>query len=93
MGRTGDLWGMQRKFYSKKIATPPADAAGRPSGGAIEGQVDFWPSPDEVARRAYFTFVNQGSRPGHDVQHWLDAEAELIKERNKTRAHGFHNPT
>jgi hypothetical protein len=51
------------------------------------------PSPDEVARRAYFTYVNQGSLEGHEVQHWLAAEAELIAERNLTRVHGFHNRT
>jgi hypothetical protein len=50
-------------------------------------------SPDEVARRAYFTYVNQGSLDGHEVQHWLAAEAELIAERNLTRVHGFHNKT
>ncbi len=48
----------------------------------------FVPSPDEVARRAYFVYVNQGSLPGHEVQHWLQAEAELIHERNLTRTHG-----
>jgi hypothetical protein len=58
-----------------------------------ESKTGFVPSPDEVARRAYFTYVNQGSLPGHDVQHWLDAEAQLIAERNLTRVHGFHNPT
>jgi len=51
------------------------------------------PSSDEVARRAYFTYVNQGSPDGCDVQHWLTAEAELIAERNLTRVHGFHNKT
>jgi hypothetical protein len=55
--------------------------------------IDFTPSPDEVARRAYFSFVNQGSSPGHEVQHWLEAEAQLIAERNLTRVHGFHNKT
>jgi hypothetical protein len=58
-----------------------------------QSNLDFVPSPDEVARRAYFTYVNQGSLPGRDVQHWLDAEAELIEERNLTRVHGFHNRT
>jgi hypothetical protein len=51
----------------------------------------FAPSADEVARRAYFSYVNDGSRPGHDVQHWLAAEAHLIAERDRTRVHGFHN--
>jgi hypothetical protein len=55
--------------------------------------IDFVPSTDEVARRAYFSYVNEGSLPGHDVQHWLEAEAHLLAERNLTRAHGFHNRT
>ena len=56
-------------------------------------EINFTPAPDEVARRAYFSYVNQGSRPGHEVQHWLKAEADLIAERNQTRVHGFHNRT
>ena len=55
--------------------------------------MEFTPSADEVARRAYFSFVNEGSPPGRDVQHWLEAEAELLDERNLTRIHGFHNKT
>ena len=31
--------------------------------------------------------------PGHEVQHWLEAEAQLLAERNQTRTHGFHNQT
>jgi hypothetical protein len=67
----------------------------RPTAAADlnQGGIDFTPSPDEVARRAYFSYVNQGSRPGHDVQHWLEAEADLLAERNLTRVHGFHNRT
>jgi hypothetical protein len=48
---------------------------------------------DEVARRAYFSYVNEGSRPGRDVQHWLEAEEQLLAERDLTRLHGFHNRT
>ena len=51
------------------------------------------PAADEVARRAYFSYVNQGSPSGRDVQHWLAAEAELIAERKLTRVHGYHNKT
>jgi len=58
-----------------------------------QNEIDFVPSPDEVARRAYFSYVNQGSSSGHEVQHWLAAEAELIAERKLTRTHGFHNQT
>jgi hypothetical protein len=61
--------------------------------GLNQNEIDFAPSPDEVARRAYFSYVNEGSLPGRHVQHWLEAEAELIAERKLTRVHGFHNHT
>jgi hypothetical protein len=81
------------KSSDQQIPKPPR--AVRPTGAADlnQGGVDFTPSPDEVARRAYFSYVNQGSLPGHDVQHWLEAEAHLLAERNLTRVHGFHNRT
>jgi hypothetical protein len=71
------------------------DGATRPTAaaGSDTNATDFAPSPDEVARRAYFSYVNQGSPQGHEVQHWLAAEAQLLEERNLTRVHGFHNKT
>jgi hypothetical protein len=45
------------------------------------------------AERLFAEYENQGSQPGHEVQHWLKAEADLIAERNLTRVHGFHNQT
>ena len=72
-------------------------SAGAPQPAAVadlkQNEADFAPSADEVARKAYFTYQNEGSPQGRDVQHWLAAEAELIAERNRTRAHGFHNRT
>jgi hypothetical protein len=38
----------------------------------------FPPSPDAVARRAYAIYESQGSQPGHEVKHWLEAEAQLF---------------
>ncbi len=69
--------------------------ASLPTAGAAldQNEIDFAPSADEVARRAYFNYENQGSVQGHEVQHWLTAEAELLAERNLTRVHGFHNRT
>ena len=58
-----------------------------------QNEIEFAPSPDEVARRAFFSYLNQGSLPGRDVQHWLEAEAHLLAERNLTRVHDFHNRT
>jgi Protein of unknown function (DUF2934) len=69
---------------------------GSGSGGMAQtnqNETEFVVAPDEVARKAYFSYVNQGSSSGHEVQHWLAAEAELIAERNLTRVHGFHNKT
>jgi hypothetical protein len=35
------------------------------------------PSHDEVARRAYELFEARGGEPGHELEHWLDAERQL----------------
>jgi hypothetical protein len=74
--------------HGPSIALPSTS----PTGGQSQ-EAAFTPSPDEVARKAYFAYENEGSRPGHEVQHWLKAEADLIAERNLTRVHGFHNRT
>jgi len=73
--------------------TQPSAKAPRPTLAAkiSPDEMNFTPSSDEVARKAYFTYVNQGSLDGHEVQHWLQAEADLISERNRTRTHGFPN--
>jgi hypothetical protein len=39
--------------------------------------------------RACFAYVNQGSPLGQDVQHRLDAKAQLIARRNLSRMHEF----
>jgi len=81
--------------HHKLSKTQQAVIAPRPtaSAGMDQNEANFAPSPDEVARKAYFSYENNGSQPGHDVQHWLKAEADLIAERNQTRVHGFHNKT
>jgi hypothetical protein len=71
----------------------PASAFWPTAAELNQNEKNFTPSPDEVARRAYFSYVNQGSPQGHEVQHWLAAEAQLLAERNQTRVHGFHNKT
>jgi hypothetical protein len=80
---------------SSQAESQETASASQPTAVAAlnQNEIDFVPSPDEVARRAYFSYLNQGSLPGHDVQHWLEAEAQLLAERNLTRAHGFHNRT
>jgi len=84
---------MKHNKFSQDQNQKPAGASLSAAADLNRSGIDFAPSPDEVARRAYFSYVNQGSLPGHEVQHWLEAEAELIAERNLTRVHGFHNRT
>jgi hypothetical protein len=81
--------------HHKLSKTQQAVIAPRPTSAADadQNEANFIPSPDEVARKAYFAYENDGSQPGHEVQHWLKAEADLTAERNLTRIHGFHNRT
>jgi hypothetical protein len=82
---------MKHKNFSQDQKLPGASVS--VAADLNQSGIDFAPSPDEVARKAYFSYVNQGSLPGHEVQHWLAAEAELLAERKLTRTHGFHNRT
>ena len=68
---------MKYKNSSQDQNQKPASVS-RPTAaaGLNQNEIDFAPSPDEVARRAYFSYVNQGSLAGHEVQQWLKAEAE-----------------
>jgi hypothetical protein len=65
---------MKYNKFSQDQNQQPAGAA-MPTAAAdpIQNEIDFASSADEVARRAYFSYVNQGSLPGHDVQHWLES--------------------
>jgi len=40
------------------------------------------PARTEIARRAYEIFLGRGGDDGHDVEDWLQAEAELAGKRN-----------
>jgi len=81
--------------HHKLSKTQQAVIAPRPTSTADidQNEIYFTPAADEVARKAYFAYENEGSQPGHEVQHWLKAEADLIAEHNLTRVHGFHNRT
>jgi hypothetical protein len=51
-----------------------------------QNEIDFAPSSGEAA-----SYVSRGSPQGHEVQHWLVAEAQLLAERKLTQVHGFQN--
>ena len=54
--------------------------ASRPATVAdiIQSRSAFRPSPAEVAKGAYFSYLNEGSIHGRDEKHWLEAEAQLF---------------
>jgi len=35
------------------------------------------PTQEEIAARAYEIYEREGRQPGHDLENWLRAEAEL----------------
>ena len=84
---------MKHNYFFQDQNQKPESAPQATPAALNQNEIDFAPAPEEVARRAYFSYVNQGSLPGHEVQHWLKAEADLIAERNLTRVHGFHHQT
>ena len=51
-------------------------------------RIDFGPSADEVASKVYLKYGNRRSQPGHELQHWLEAEAQLLAARDGTRVYG-----
>lgn len=39
------------------------------------------PTQEEIAQRAYEIFVQRGRPQGRDLEHWLEAEAQLVSSR------------
>ena len=52
----------------------------------VEDKIDFAPSSGKAA-----SYVSRDSPQGHEGQHWLAAEAQLLAERKLTQVHGFQN--
>ena len=46
-----------------------------------------------VARRAYEVYEERGSEPGHDTEHWLQAETEVLEflSLNESSADMLHD--
>jgi hypothetical protein len=53
-------------------------------------RIDFAPSADEVARKVYLNYGNQDSLPEDVLQHWQEAESQLLAEGNATRVYSIH---
>ena len=44
-------------------------------------QTDPKPTHEDIARRAYALFEENGREPGHEMEHWLAAESQLMAAR------------
>lgn len=84
-----DVQHRKRLPTERPVYTPPT----APIADSNRSGIDLAPSLDVVEQRAYFSDVNPGLAQGHDVQRWLDVEAEITQEGDQTRMHGFHNRT
>jgi hypothetical protein len=82
-----------KHFYQDKNQRPAGAAHVASSGELNQNKAGFVHAPcaEEVATRAYFSYANQGFPHGRDVEHWLEAESEILTERNLTRTHGYAN--
>ena len=50
------------------------------------------PTHEEIAQRAYALFETKGRVPGHEIEHWLEAESQLIAARkSKTESRSNSN--
>jgi hypothetical protein len=72
------------KTATGTAAKPAAGAAARPRATRARTRTPalespFAPSHEDIQRRAYEIFLSSGAQPGHDVEHWLQAERELAR--------------
>jgi len=45
------------------------------------GKLNGQPTHEEIAQRAYALFERNGKLPGHEMENWLQAEAQLMADR------------
>ena len=70
---------MKRQNISQDQKQNTADTQQSAAVAALnQTKTDFKPSPDAVAQKAYFSYLNGGSQPGQEMKHWLEAESQLI---------------
>ncbi|MDB6056780.1 MAG: hypothetical protein JWO95_624 [Verrucomicrobiales bacterium] len=62
--------------FQKPVSTARSAAIADPTTSASPHVTTV----EEVSRKAYFIYLNQGSPQGREMDHWLSAEAELIAD-------------
>ena len=49
------------------------------------------PARDEVAKKAYSLYLEEGRPQGHDVRNWLEAEAQMAHTGSGHSDHSDHH--
>jgi hypothetical protein len=55
----------------------PTDPQANPGETCGKCGARLTPEKHAVAQRAYGNYIKHGSQPGHDLENWVEAEAEL----------------
>ena len=64
----------------KAQRTPSAPATSTTQSGSTPDLLE------QIRYRAYELFEQRGRREGHDLEDWLQAEAEVLRQKAKTTA-------
>jgi hypothetical protein len=60
-----------KKPVRKRSGVPPVS----PASPEVAGEITH----DEIATRAYFIYISAGCPEGQEMQHWLEAEAQITR--------------
>ena len=65
--------------YNTNVVTQPLAQSGKPTSTATRGSRELPEDAKEKIRfRAYQIYLSRNRENGHDLDHWLEAERELI---------------
>jgi len=70
---------MTEKAIATKTALAPVPVKTLEAEDVVERFESIY---DAIARRAFEIFDNSGRFPGHDLEHWLQAESEILHPVN-----------
>ena len=77
---------MKHHHFSRDQHQPQSDDSPTKATRSLS---DGPPSHDDVALRAYYSYINNGSAHGQCELNWLAAESELLEEHEIARAQGL----
>lgn len=70
--------GSKVESKSRKDKAPSKSTTRKPAPPS-QPKVDAPPRHVEIATRAYFIYLNAGCPAGREMEHWLEAEAQLTR--------------